>query len=90
MNETKTLTAQEQRVSELVSKGLSNKKVGAELGITEKTVKFHLTKVYKKLNTNRYDLIRAGYVPTVAVQAGEVATLSANDIAVPAELPFNE
>lgn len=57
MNETNSLTAQEQRVAELVSKGFSNRKVAQELLITEKTVKFHLTKVYKKLGITRYQLI---------------------------------
>lgn len=67
MNETKSLTAQEQKVYELVSKGLSNKAVGTELGITEKTVKFHLTKVYKKTGLTRYQLI-AGLADTVVSQ----------------------
>ncbi len=69
MNETKTLTAQEQKVADLVAKGLSNKKVGIELGITEKTVKFHLTKVYSKLSTSRYELIRSGVVVAAAFVA---------------------
>ncbi len=67
MNETKTLTAQEQKVADLVAKGLSNKKVGVELGITEKTVKFHLTKVYSKTGLNRYQLISLGKLPDAPV-----------------------
>jgi len=34
----------------LVSKGLSNKEVANQLFVTEKTVKFHLTNIYKKMN----------------------------------------
>lgn len=66
MNENKSLTAQEQKVADLVAKGLSNKKVGQGLGITEKTVKFHLTKVYSKTGLNRYQLI-AGALNSITV-----------------------
>lgn len=44
------LSNREAQVSELVSKGLSNKEVGNQLFITEKTVKFHLSNIYKRLN----------------------------------------
>jgi hypothetical protein len=37
-------------VAELVSKGLSNKEVASQLFVTEKTVKFHLTNIYKKMS----------------------------------------
>jgi len=72
MNQFNTLTPQEQKVVELVSKGLSNREVGTQLSIHEKTVKFHLTKIYKKLNTTRYQLINqstqaAPVVPTETV-----------------------
>jgi hypothetical protein len=33
-----------------VTKGLSNKEVANQLFVTEKTVKFHLTNIYKKMN----------------------------------------
>lgn len=36
-------------VAALVSKGLSNKDVADQLFVTEKTVKFHLTNIYKKM-----------------------------------------
>ncbi len=70
------LTAQEQKVLELVGKGLTNKKVGVELGITEKTVKFHLTKIYKKLGITRYQIISAAALPVVA--AAVTAPVEAN------------
>lgn len=73
MNETKTLTAQEQKVYELVSKGLSNKQVGQELNITEKTVKFHLTKVYKKTGLTRYQLIAGATLQSTVSGVIEVA-----------------
>lgn len=44
------LSNREAEVAELVSKGLSNKEVANQLFVTEKTVKFHLTNIYKKMN----------------------------------------
>ena len=46
----KGLSNREAEVAELVSKGLSNKEVANRLFVTEKTVKFHLTNIYKKMN----------------------------------------
>ncbi len=43
------LSPAEYRVYELVVKGLSNKEVGDKLFVHEKTVKFHLTSIYKRL-----------------------------------------
>ena len=45
----KGLSRRESEVAELVSRGLRNKDVANALFITEKTVKFHLTKIYKKI-----------------------------------------
>ncbi len=44
------LSNREAEVAGLVSKGLSNKEVASQLFVTEKTVKFHLTNIYKKMN----------------------------------------
>jgi LuxR family transcriptional regulator, positive regulator of biofilm formation len=46
----KGLSNREAEVAELVVKGLSNKEVANQLFVTEKTVKFHLTNIYKKMN----------------------------------------
>lgn len=46
------LTARERQVLDLVSDGLSNKRVGLKLDLHEKTVKHHLTRVFSKLNVN--------------------------------------
>lgn len=43
------LTAQEEAVSALVARGLSNREVAAELFVSTKTVQYHLTRVYAKL-----------------------------------------
>jgi DNA-binding NarL/FixJ family response regulator len=43
------LTARERQILTAVSRGLSNKAISEELWVTEQTVKFHLTNVYRKL-----------------------------------------
>lgn len=44
------LTKKEQAVANLLVQGLTNKEMSTQLGVTEKTVKFHLTSIYKKSN----------------------------------------
>lgn len=46
----KGLSNREIEVVMHVSKGQTNKEIASQLFITEKTVKFHLTSIYKKLN----------------------------------------
>ncbi len=46
----KGLSNREAQVADLVSRGLSNKEIANQLFIIEKTVKFHLTNIYKKMN----------------------------------------
>lgn len=43
------LTVREQQVIALLTKGLSNKLIGAQLDLQEKTIKHHLTHVFRKL-----------------------------------------
>jgi two-component system nitrate/nitrite response regulator NarL len=43
------LTAREEQILANVSRGLSNKEIGRELNITEKTVKHYVTNVFQKL-----------------------------------------
>lgn len=48
--EAKGLSFRERMAVDLVGQGLSNKDVANQMLITEKTTKFHLTNIYKKLN----------------------------------------
>ncbi|MCW8357293.1 response regulator transcription factor [Marinomonas pontica] len=45
------LSERELSVAQCVSKGLSNKQIALELNITERTVKAHLTSIFKKTQT---------------------------------------
>ena len=59
------LTPREQAVLEHLARGLGNKQIAAALGISERTVKFHVSSVFTKLQaTNRTEAV------TRAVQAG--------------------
>ena len=54
-----SLTPRETEVLELVAEGLSNKAVAVRLGISDQTVKFHLTSISGKLGAiNRTDAVR--------------------------------
>jgi len=55
------LTERETEVLGLLSKGLANKQIAVSLGISEHTVKFHVSSIYTKLNVaNRTEAVRAG------------------------------
>ena len=55
------LTERESEVLALLSRGLANKQIAAALGISEHTVKFHVSSIYQKLNvTNRTEAVREG------------------------------
>ena len=55
------LTERESEVLGLLSKGLANKQIAVALGISEHTVKFHVSSIYSKLNvTNRTEAVREG------------------------------
>jgi DNA-binding NarL/FixJ family response regulator len=62
---TPALTPRERMVLEQLARGLGNKQIAAALGISERTVKFHVSSVFTKLDaTNRTEAV------TRAVQAG--------------------
>jgi DNA-binding NarL/FixJ family response regulator len=43
------LTAREREILRLVAEGLANKEIGARLGISERTVKFHVGEILGRL-----------------------------------------
>jgi DNA-binding NarL/FixJ family response regulator len=47
-----SLTDREQEIAHYVAQGASNKRIASSLGITERTVKAHLSTVYKKIGVN--------------------------------------
>jgi DNA-binding NarL/FixJ family response regulator len=61
------LTERENQVLQALARGLANKQIGVSLGISEHTVKFHLSAIYSKLGAaNRAEVVRLG------IQAGLV------------------
>jgi DNA-binding CsgD family transcriptional regulator len=46
------LTERERQVSNLVMQGMLNKQIALQLGISERTVEFHLNNIYSKLQIN--------------------------------------
>jgi DNA-binding NarL/FixJ family response regulator len=65
---TPELTPREFAVLEHLARGLGNKQIAAALGISERTVKFHVSSVFTKLGaTNRTEAV------TRAVQAGLIS-----------------
>jgi DNA-binding NarL/FixJ family response regulator len=56
------LTEREIAILSAVARGLSNQAIGKELWVTEQTVKFHLTNIYRKLDVaNRTEAARYAY-----------------------------
>jgi DNA-binding NarL/FixJ family response regulator len=56
------LTERELAILKAVASGLSNQAIGKELWVTEQTVKFHLTNIYRKLKVaNRTEATRYAY-----------------------------
>ena len=59
------LTPRESGVLQLLARGRSNKQIAATLGVSERTVKFHVSALFTKLGaTNRTEAV------TRAIQAG--------------------
>lgn len=62
------LTSRERDVLSLLAKGLANKQIAAELGTTERTIKFHVSSILAKLDvSNRTEAV------TVAVSRGLIS-----------------
>ena len=56
-----SLTERENQVLQLLARGLPNKQIALQLGISEHTVKFHVSAIYAKLQAaNRTEAVRSG------------------------------
>jgi DNA-binding NarL/FixJ family response regulator len=80
--DTSMLTRRELEILQLVGEGHSNAQVGRMLWVTEQTVKFHLSNIYRKLDvSNRTEASRWAQVrnllPAAAVADVPAAALSA-------------
>ena len=63
----KNLSPREGEVALLATRGLSNKQVARQLGITDGTVKIHMHSIFQKLGTkSRYSLIILAGSPDAA------------------------
>lgn len=69
----KLLSFQEQRVVALLASGLTNKEIGEQMGLTEKTVKNYLATVFDKLGISRRAQAAALFVE--AQQSDTTSTL---------------
>ncbi|SNR51652.1 helix-turn-helix transcriptional regulator [Blastococcus mobilis] len=61
---TEKLTEQERTVATLVATGLTNKEVAASMLLSVKTVQFHLTRIYAKLDVRSRSELAARFVRT--------------------------
>ena len=65
------LTRRELEILQLVAEGHSNAQVGRLLWVTEQTVKFHLSNIYRKLDvSNRTEASRWAQVRNLLPPAG--------------------
>ena len=63
-----SLTPREREVLQALARGLGNKQIAARLGVSERTVKFHVSSLFEKLGAgNRTEAV------TIAVRAGLVS-----------------
>lgn len=63
------LTDRELTILKAVARGLSNKQISQELWVTEQTVKFHVSNVYRKLGvTNRAGAVRYAHEQGLATR----------------------
>ncbi len=64
------LSAQERRVLALIAEGRTNKEIGVELGLSEKTVKNYLGNVFEKLRVSRRSQAAVFYTQALARPTG--------------------
>ncbi len=65
-----SLSPQEKRVLALIAEGKTNKEVGADMNLSEKTVKNYLANIFDKLDVNRRSQATALYVQHKKTDSG--------------------
>jgi DNA-binding NarL/FixJ family response regulator len=79
------MTAREREILRAVTEGLTNARIGRQLWVTEQTVKFHLSNIYRKLGvSNRTEASRYALVHGLVALPDHSSPLRAGDeVAVP-------
>ena len=72
------LSNRESEVAALVATGLSNKEVADLLFVTEKTIKFHLTNIYKKMSIRSRAQLIVWCLPHIRFDEGASQTTNNN------------
>jgi len=76
------LTERELTIMKGVARGLSNQAIGKEAWVTEQTVKFHLTNIYRKLGvTNRTEAARWAFAKGFFDEVGTAAARTHEGVA---------
>jgi DNA-binding NarL/FixJ family response regulator len=70
---TRTLTRREQQVANAVSRGLANKQIAEEFGISVETVKRHLSSIYDKLALGGRVMLAVHMIRATRVEHGTSA-----------------
>ncbi|MFK8139475.1 MAG: response regulator transcription factor [Bdellovibrionales bacterium] len=84
------LSNREVEVAELVSKGMANKEVADKLFVTEKTVKFHLTNIYKKMEIKSRSQLIVWCLPHLRMQEEEAATVQTQNPIINTQRTVNQ
>lgn len=72
------LSNRESEVAILVSRGMSNKEVATMLVVTEKTIKFHLTNIYKKMKVKSRTQLIVWCLPHIGFEEKSAAPQGIN------------
>ena len=70
--DSKNISEREFDVVHMVAKGLSNKEVANQLFVTEKTVKFHLTNIYRKFQVKSRAQLIVWCLPFLGVEPAKI------------------